>query len=239
MTEDLDDVSSGIVADGPRTVAENFDPNLCEKYEIFSYRNAATVLRNGFPEQYSEIVSALNQFEISTEMIRMPGGSKSSIATYVDTLFDEDWVETRISGDLHVKLTHAKQKSKILHEYTRQGFLDGHRIDFVKDKVALDLEWNSKDQTYDRDLYAFSAFYEAGAIDLGVIITRGSSLDNTYFRNLGKVLKKDGTEGTEDVYKKYGASTTWMGKLLYRLDAGRNGGCPVLAIGITPKCVTG
>jgi hypothetical protein len=37
---------------------------------------------------------------------------------------------------------------------------------------------------------------------------------------------------------KYGASTTWMGKLLYRMKAGRNGGCPVLVVGITPKCVS-
>jgi CRISPR-associated protein Csd2 len=29
-----------------------------------------------------------------------------------------------------------------------------------------------------------------------------------------------------------------MGKLLYRLNAGRNGGCPVLVIGITPKCIS-
>ena len=125
----------------------------------------------------------------------------------------------------------------VFSSYTREGFLDGHRIDFVKGRVALDLEWNSKDQTYDRDLYAFSAFYDAGAIDVAVIITRGSSLDNAFFRSLGKVLEKDGTEGKGQVYKKYGASTTWMGKLLYRLDAGRNGGCPVLAIGITPACV--
>jgi len=132
---------------------------------------------------------------------------------------------------------HAKAKDEVLSEYTRQGFLDGHRIDFLNGRVALDLEWNSKDQTYDRDLYAFSAFYEAGAIDVGVILTRGASLDNTFFRSLGKVLNKDGTAGKDDVYRKFGASTTWMGKLLYRLDAGRNGGCPVLAIGITPDCV--
>jgi CRISPR-associated protein Csd2 len=37
---------------------------------------------------------------------------------------------------------------------------------------------------------------------------------------------------------KYGASTTWMGKLLYRLNAGRNGSCPVLAIGIKPECIS-
>ncbi|MCE3237613.1 MAG: hypothetical protein K0R24_594 [Gammaproteobacteria bacterium] len=36
---------------------------------------------------------------------------------------------------------------------------------------------------------------------------------------------------------KYGASTTWMGKLLYRLNAGRHGSCPVLVFGITPNIV--
>ena len=104
-------------------------------------------------------------------------------------------------------------------------------------KVALDLEWNSKNQTYDRDLYAFSAFHGAGAIDVGVLLTRGSSLDTDFFRSLGRVLDKDGKEGTEMVDKEFGASSTWMGELLYRLDAGRNGGCPVLALGIKPECV--
>lgn len=105
-------------------------------------------------------------------------------------------------------------------------------------RVALDLEWNSKDQTYDRDLYAFSAFHAAGAIEVGILLTRGNSLDTDFMRSLGKVLTKSGDEGSAEVYKKFGASTTFMGKLLYRLDAGRNGGCPVLAIGITPRCLT-
>ncbi len=195
-------------------------------------------MKGSFEEQFAELIAALETFEISKTMIRTPGGSKGPIATYVDTLFSNGWQETRISADLHVKLIHAKRKDEILSQYTRDGYLDGHRIDFVKEKVALDLEWNSKDQTYDRDLYAFSAFYDAGAIDVGIILTRGSSLDNSFFRSLGKVLNKDGTEGSEDVYKKFGASTTWIGKLLYRLDAGRNGGCPVLAIGIRPECVS-
>jgi len=61
----------------------------------------------------------------------------------------------------------------------------------VSGKVTVDLEWNSKDQTYDRDLYAFSAFYDADVIDLGIIFTRGTSLDNAFFRSLGKVLNND------------------------------------------------
>lgn len=238
MSDIPEDISGGLVADDPVALERTVPLDVLEKYEVFSYRNAAGILKASFPEQFEQIVEALRAFEITKTMIRSPGGSKSQIASYVDTLFDNNWNETRISADLHVKLIHAKKKELILSEYTREGFLDGHRIDFVKGKVALDFEWNSKDQTYDRDLYAFSAFYEAGAIDVGIILTRGSSLDNAFFRGLGKVLKKDGNHGAEDVYKKYGASTTWMGKLLYRLDAGRNGGCPVLAIGITPHCVT-
>ena len=236
---DKEGISSGRIADENRIVENIFTAELRNKFEIYSYRNAATILESSYRPQFSNILKALEDFQITKQMIRLPGGNKGQIASYVDTLFIESdgWKETRITADLHVKLLHAKFKNNILANYIREGYLDGHRIDFLNDRVALDFEWNSKDQTYDRDLYAFSAFYEAGAIDVGVIITRGTSLDNEYFRRLGKVLKSDGAEGTGNVYSKYGASTTWMGKLLYRLDAGRNGGCPVLAIGITPRCI--
>lgn len=236
LFERLDDVSAGKNADPAQVIEGAIPADICEKFEVYSYRNAANILRNSFPGHFAEIIDALRAFSISTTQIRTPGGSKSEIAKYVDTLFNEDWRETRISADLHVKLMPPKG-TEVFESYMREGFLDGHRIDFVKGRVALDLEWNSKDQTYDRDLYAFSAFYDAGAIDVAVIITRGTSLDNDFFRSLGKVLTKDGAEGAGDVYKKFGASTTWLGKLLYRLDAGRNGGCPVLAVGITPRCV--
>lgn len=235
-------MAAGKIADDPALVESVFPENIRQKFEIFSYRNAASILATSFPSQFAHIIGALDEFTITRSMIRLPGGNKGPIAHYVDNLFPSpDWHETHITADLIVRLLDAKprRRHKVLSQYTLEGFLDGHRIDFVSGRVALDLEWNSKDQTYDRDLYAFSAFYAAGAIDVGIILTRGSSLNNSFFRGLGKVLRRDGTEGTEDVYKKFGASTTWMGQLLPRLDAGRNGGCPVLAIGITPNCVDG
>jgi hypothetical protein len=106
------------------------------------------------------------------------------------------------------------------------------------------MEWNSKDQTFDRDLYAFRAFHECELIDAAVLLTRSASL-NEVFSKLGPELnadgsvKVDGKTGKPKLIKaKYGASTTWMGKLLYRLNAGRHGGCPVLVLGITPKLIT-
>ncbi len=231
-----DDISHGRNADPPALVGAALPAALRAKFEIHSYRNAASILRHGFPDQFAAICAALDRFAITTAQIRTPGGSKSVIAKYVDTLFDDRWREMRIAADLHVRLMSPKG-STVYGRYTRVGFLDGHRIDFVNGRVAVDLEWNSKDQTYDRDLSAFAAFYDAGAIDVAVILTRGSAMDGAFFRSLGRVLNKDGSEGAGAVHRKYGASTTWMGKLLYRLDAGRNGGCPVLAVGITPRCV--
>lgn len=107
---------------------------------------------------------------------------------------------------------------------------DTHKVDYVKGEVALDLEWNSKDQTFDRDLYAFRAFFDYRKIAVAVLVTRSNDLD-PYFAQLGRYSDK---YGQDRAYKdKYGASTTHLGKLLPRLAAGRSGGCPVLAIGIT------
>ncbi|MGH7849911.1 MAG: BglII/BstYI family type II restriction endonuclease, partial [Thermodesulfobacteriota bacterium] len=118
----------------------------------------------------------------------------------------------------------------------REVSLDTHKVDYVKGRVAFDLEWNSKDQTFDRDLFAFRTFFECDAISLGVLVTRSNDLDNL-FNSLGSYIDKNGK--TRKYKEKYGASTTHMGKLLPRLKAGRNGGCPVLVFGITTKLVTG
>ena len=116
-------------------------------------------------------------------------------------------------------------------QITIEGFIDGHNIDFIKNKVAFDLEWNSKDQTFDRDLLAMRTYFDCGLIDVGVIVTRSKALNDIF-----KILTDD---NGKSLITKYGASTTWIGKLLYRLDSRRNGGCPILAVGIKQECITG
>ena len=111
------------------------------------------------------------------------------------------------------------------------GYIDGHNIDFLKNKVAFDLEWNSKDQTFDRDLLAMRTYFDCGLIDVGVIVTRSEEL-NEIFKSLPD-------SSGAPLMRKYGASTTWIGKLIYRLDSRRNGGCPILAVGIKKGCVEG
>lgn len=245
----VDDVAlrPGPNADSTADVERYISAEVRALYDVYSYRHAAAILANSFPTELAEIETALLAFSITTRDIGTPGGNESDMPKkFSRTLRPAGWVEARIQGDLLVRmqeydelfLSSGKVKKVKRSESTPrmiENFIDGHKIDYVKGRVAFDLEWNSKDQTFDRDLYALRAFHECGLISAGVMVTRSASL-NPVFDKVPQ-LNKAGEEVGKTVRAKYGASTTWMGKLLYRLNAGRHGGCPVLVFGITPKLI--
>lgn len=184
--------------------------DISELYEVHDYRHAAAILKNEFPLEFSEVCSALREFRLTEQNVRAPGGSESAIPKkFSDILRPLGWKERKLNAKVIVD--------------GREFAHDSHYVDYLKGRVAFDLEWNSKDQTYDRDLYAFRAFFDYDKISVGVLATRSNDLD-PWFKALG-------------IYGKYGASTTQMGKLIPRLDAGRNGGCPVLVFGITTQLI--
>jgi hypothetical protein len=254
-----DDVSlrPGPNADDPSDVEKYISAEVRGLYDVYSYRHAAAILANSFPNELAEIEKALLEFRITTVDIGTPGGNESDMPKkYSRVLRPAGWVEARIQGDLLVRMQEydeqflpngkvMKMKRSESTPRVIENFIDGHKIDYVKGRVAFDLEWNSKDQTFDRDLYAMRAFHECGLISVGVMVTRSEKLNpvfevvpqltKTGEPELFKTGKKAGQPKT--VRNKYGASTTWMGKLLYRLNAGRHGGCPVLVFGITPRLI--
>ncbi len=208
------------------------------KYEFYNYGHAIEILSEAFPTEWNEIQQCLSQLSISTDDIRAAGGNETAIPKKLDeVLYPLGWREIKITGDLIVKLYPRKANqrgrfdSEPFDQKTIEGYIDGHNIDYVKDKVAFDLEWNSKDQTFDRDLMAMRTYFDCGLIEVGIIVTRSQELNEVF-----KALEN---EGGRKLMPKYGASTTWMGKLLPRLNSRRNGGCPILAIGIRKACVEG
>lgn len=218
---------------------ENYiDQELLHRFEFHNYGHALEILAQAFPEEWHEIQECLRNLQLSLDDIKTAGGNESPIPKKFDeVLYPYGWREIKISGDLIVKKYPrkiAQRRGKFADEPYEieeiKGYIDGHNIDFLKNKVAFDLEWNSKDQTFDRDLLAMRTYFDCGLIDVGVIVTRSLSL-NDVFRRL------QDTNG-RPLINKYGASTTWIGKLIYRLDSRRNGGCPILAIGIGKECIT-
>ncbi len=202
---------------------ENHIPeDIAALYEIHDYKHAAAILMYEFPEEFGDICNALKTFQFTVEDVTTAGGNESQIPKkFSKILRPLGWKEDQLTA----KLVIGDQVVSY----------DTHKVDYIKGRVALDLEWNSKDQTYDRDLYAFRTFFEAGKISAGVLITRSNDLD-PWIASLGSYKDKNGV--TRRYKDKYGASTTHIGKLLPRLNAGRNGGCPVLVFAITTKLLT-
>ena len=205
--------------------------DIAKKYDFFNYNHAVEILANSFPAEWEELRAALRSLHITKEELIMAGGSESPIPPKLNAVLDPlGWKEIKITGDLLIKFYPRKGlrgrfAAEPFTEKRLENYIDGHNIDFVKGRVALDMEWNSKDQTFDRDLFAMRTYHECDIISVGIIITRSQSL-NSIFKELG-------------ISQKYGASTTWMGKLLPRLDSRRHGGCPILAVGITDACIEG
>jgi hypothetical protein len=202
-----------------RQASEKLDQVLAA-YECYDHQHAIAILTLDYPELLAEICDVLLAFRIGIDFVKKAGGNESEIPkTLTRQLRPLGWIEQKLDVELS-----AGGKTRTS---------DTHKIDYVKGGVAFDLEWNSKDQTFDRDLYAFRAFFEYGEIAVGILLTRDNSL-NKIFRDLGTYIDR-ATKKQKTYLAKYGASTTHMEQLLRRLRAGRSGGCPVLAIGITPK----
>lgn len=213
------------------------DPDLLNRFEFHNYGHALEILHDAFPEEWAELQDCLRRLKLSAQDIRKAGGNESPIPKkFDDVLYPYGWREIRISGDLIVKKyprQTVQRRGRFADEpyevETILGYIDGHNTDFLKNRVAFDLEWNSKDQTFDRDLLAMRTYFDCGLIDVGVIVTRSEELND--------VFKALTDETGKPLMKKYGASTTWIGKLTYRLDSRRGGGCPVLAVGIRKGCI--
>ncbi len=184
--------------------------DIAEAYEIREWRNATGVLTTAHPNEWVDITEALRKFEFRRSEVLTGGGRKSVIAQRIDSfLEDRGWKEKKFETTIRVDQEEMNSPT--------------HKVDCFKGRVGLEIEWNNKDPFFDRDLNNFRLLFDLRVIDVGVIITRASHLQQL-FASLGR-----------KVANKYGSSTTHMDKLLPRLEGGGGGGCPILAFGITKK----
>ena len=131
------------------------EEDIRNKFEFHSYGHAIEILHESFPEEWEELQDCFRKLTLSIADIQKAGGNESPIPKkFDDVLYPYGWREIRISGDLVVKKfprQAAQRRGRFAEEpfevETIAGYIDGHNIDFLKNRVAFDLEWNSKDQT--------------------------------------------------------------------------------------------
>jgi hypothetical protein len=184
-------------------------PAITSRFDVREWRNGLAVLHTAHRGAWNEIMTVLEDFQMRASEIIAAGGSKSPIAKRVDAkLYSLGWQEKKYSTAMIVDDVRYDAPT--------------HKVDCVKGRVALEVEWNNKDPFYDRDLNNFRQLFDLRAIDVGVIVTRATELQEI-FNALGK--------GSS-----YGNSTTHLEKLLPRLEGGGGGGCPVVVFAIKKAC---
>lgn len=179
-------------------------------FEIHEWKHACAVLRGDFKNEWNEIMDILGRFRLRASDIRSPGGGLSPVSQWFNKEFlDLGWRRKSFETKIVVDADEFESPT--------------HEVDCFKNGVALEVEWSNKDPFFDRDLNNFRLLFDLRAISVGIIITKSDELSEV-FHGMGK-----------DIWNKYGWSTTWMKKLLPRIEGGAGGGCPLVAFGITQK----
>lgn len=142
---------------------------LSNGFNLLACNHAEAILEHEFTSETSELISAIQSFQMPvTELIASGGGEAASTQRLRNQLVDLGWLK---------------------HNFVVQTTIDGvekesitHEIDHVRrgnaGVVALEIEWNNKDPFFDRDLENFQRLHAQSAISVGIIITRGNSLQN-------------------------------------------------------------
>jgi len=148
-------------------------------YQVKVMSHARAILSVDFPEVESELTEVLRDFKIPvTELIAGGGGEAKGTQRLRNALAERCWpkfhfhVERKINGQL------LESQS--------------HEVDHVRElpagRVALEIEWNNKDPFFDRDLENYKRLHADGAISVGIIITRGTSLHENMRDIVGRFL---------------------------------------------------
>lgn len=137
------------------------------KFEYFSH--AKSILFSEFRESLSDLADALDKLVLPiTEIIGSGGGETKLTQRLRRSLTDKGWRKHKFSIQ---KTIDRKVRESISHEVDHVRLLDVGAL-------ACEIEWNNKDPFFDRDLENFKRLHAEGAISVGILITRGQSLQD-------------------------------------------------------------
>jgi hypothetical protein len=139
-------------------------------FEIEFCSHARAILSVDFPEVAAQLEAVLLSSTIPIEeIIGSGGGETKGTQRLRNALATHGW------------LKHNFKVQRIIDGVEREA--QSHEIDHVRrfeeGTIALEIEWNNKDPFFDRDLENFKRLHGDGGISLGVIVTRGASLQDS------------------------------------------------------------
>jgi hypothetical protein len=152
-------------------------------FDLAVRNHAGAILSVDFPNVADELIGALLDMHIpAEELIGSGGGEAQSTQRLRKRLYEAQWPKHNFEFKLVVD--------------GRETVSQSHEIDHVRRAdagiIALEIEWNNKDPFFDRDLENFQRLHAQSAISVGVLITRGASLQANLLSIVQACIEKHG-----------------------------------------------
>jgi hypothetical protein len=159
-------------------------------FDVLTRNHAEAILAHDFPRELELVAQVLVEFRISLEEIITGGGGESGLTQRLrHELSDLNWRK---------------------HNFEVQTVVDGrantgvsHEVDHVKfaeaGALALEIEWNNKDPFFDRDLENFHRLHALSAISLGIVVTRGSTMQAAFLQRITAWMKERDLTSEDDL----------------------------------------
>ncbi len=159
-------------------------------FQIEFHSHAEAILSVDFAEVADQLETILATATIPIEEIIGSGsGETKGTQRLRRALHDHGWRKHKFEIQRTID---GVQRESISHEVD-------HIARFPAGVVALEIEWNNKDPFFDRDLENYKRLHADGAISIGVLITRGVSLQEEMRSMVLRFAKEKGINGKSDL----------------------------------------
>lgn len=180
-------------------------------FDLLTLQHAEAIFKNEFPSALKELELVISSIEIPIEELVFGGGGKTEVVKRMEeNFFSLDWNK------------HNFDLKKLVDGETTQAM--SHEIDHVKrfknGTIALEIEWNNKDPFFDRDLQNFRNLHADGAISLGIIITRGASLQYGIKDEIIEFAQRKNIKNLDDLTQFYKPTESQKKSILKKVKSG-------------------
>lgn len=157
-------------------------------FDIATRNHADAILSFDFSSDLAALIDRLVEFRIDIKELIGGGGGESGQTQRLRRALDATgWRK------------HHFTVETIVDGHTRAGV--SHEVDHVRfadnGTLALEIEWNNKDPFFDRDLENFQRLHGLSAISVGIIVTRGASMQDAFLQRITDWLKVQGLQSEE------------------------------------------
>jgi len=160
-----------------------FDELRARGFDIAIRNHAGAIFSVDFASEAAELEAALFDVAIPVEeLIGSGGGEAQSTQRLRRRLYEAGWPKHNFTFQLIVDHIETVAQSHEIDHVRRSG----------AGNIALEIEWNNKDPFFDRDLENFQRLHAQSAISIGVMITRGASMQADMMAMVERCLQKHG-----------------------------------------------